>query len=122
MNNLEELRKRIEDNKRKQQLVVDDSFISYYLTHYNINSGLDKLPTHVLYYAYLELLKKNEEELPLGSSQFYRELTSILKRKRWGRQRYYLVDRKLLKNIDENLEFRANLWKKTQVKRKTKTT
>lgn len=109
--NLEELTKRINDNKKKL-LNQDLPFFESYLSYYNLSVGIDKIPTHVLYYAYISYIEKFEEELPLNRVTFYKELKTHFKPVRWGRQRYYLVNRELIKNIDTTMEFRANLWKK----------
>lgn len=114
MSRLDELKKRIESNKKKLDLSSFDQYINYY----NLKKGLDKVPTHVLYYAYSTFIKRFEEDLPLNTVTFYKRLKKSFKSVRWGNQRYYLLDRQSIQNIDENLEFRANLWKRTKNKKK----
>ena len=107
-----ELNKRIADNKKKLLSQSNVSFFDSFISHYNLTIGIDRIPTHVLYYAYISLIEKFEEELPLNQVTFYKELKTHFKPVRWGRQRYYLLDRKLIKNINTDMEFKANLWKK----------
>ena len=109
---LEDLKARIELNKAKSLETASGGFFSFYINHYNLKTGLDKVPTYLLYYAYKSLIAQHEEELPLSNPCFFKELKTHFKAIRWGKQRYYLLDKQSIINIDDNLEFKAKLWNK----------
>jgi hypothetical protein len=117
---LQQLKERIERNKQKSLEATDGGFFSLYLSHYNLKKGLDKVPTHLLYYSYFTFIAHHKEELPLSKGCFFKELKKHFKAVRWGKQRYYLIDKSSILNIDDSMEFRANLWKKSQVTTKEK--
>ena len=118
---LKYLQDRIAKNKQKSLEATDGGFFSLYLSHFNLKKGLDKTPTHLLYYCYVNFIASHKEELPLTKVGFFKELKKHFKAVRWGKQRYYLIEKSSILNIDDELEFRANLWKKNQVTTKEKT-
>jgi len=118
--NLEDLKERISKNKQKSLEAANGGFFSLYISHFNLKKGLDKVPTHLLYYSYFTFIASHKEELPLSMVAFFKELKKHFTAVRWGKQRYYLIEKSSILNIDDNMEFRANLWKKSQVTIKEK--
>lgn len=119
---LEDLKARIEKNKLKSNEEINESPFSAYIFHYNLTNGVDKLATFLLYFIYIKFMQKRASGyVPLKSIAFYKELKKHLKSVRWGKQRYYLVNKELLKNITEELEFEAKINKKRKsVPKRTK--
>ena len=117
---LEDLQARIERNKQKSLEPTECGFFSFYISHYNLKEGLDRVPTYLLYYAYYSLIQGYEEELPLSKTSFFKELKTHFKAIRWGKQRYYLLDKQSILNINNNMEFKAKLWKLNQATVKEK--
>lgn len=113
MSLLEELKARIQANKDKKDQEVEILPFPAYIKHYNFTDGIDKLATYLLYYSYIKFMKKHAPDyIPLKSTAFFRELKKYFKNVRWGNQRYYLINKSLLKNVTEELEFEAKLFKK----------
>jgi hypothetical protein len=56
--------------------------------------------------------KRSPGYIPLKSIAFFKQLKKHLKTVRYGKQRYYLVSKELLKNITEELQFEAKINKK----------
>lgn len=116
---LEELQKRIQQNKKNQEATELPFFVQY-LNHYNIKSGIDRVPTYLLYYAYSDFISRNKEELPLSRRSFSIKLKRHIEAIRWGKQRYSLIDKSTIK-IDQEMEFKAALWQKSQTTIKKET-
>lgn len=113
MTTLEELKARIAANKVKNIEEIEISPFSAYISYYNLTEGVDKLATFLLYYCYVQFMaKKMPDFVPLKSTAFFRKLGKSLKSVRWGKQRYYLVNKELLKNINEETYFEAKIYKK----------
>lgn len=113
---LEELQARITANKAKKTEEIFVSPFSAYISYYNFTEGVDKLATFLLYYCYVQfMVKKMPDFVPLKSTAFFREFRKSFKSVRWGKQRYYLVNKELLKNITSETYFEA----KIDQKRKT---
>jgi len=115
---LQDLQKRIEVNKAKQSVVAETNPFKLYLSHYNITNGVDRIPTYVLYYCYSLFIAKSREDLPLSRIVFYKTLKRFIQPIRWGKQRYYLIDKTVLK-IDEEMIFKAKLCQKEQTRNRT---
>lgn len=98
---LSDLLSRIEKNKQKKE-VVFNSF-DFFLKSYNIENGLDKVPTYLIYYLYRKFLSSNLEILPIKKRQFFKQFKQLFKLKRYGKQRYYLLDKKVLKFTEDDL-------------------
>ena len=110
---LEELKARITANKAKNIEEIEISPFSAYIRYYNLTEGVDKLATYLLYYCYVQFMaKKMPDFVPLKSTAFFRKLRKSLKTVRWGKQRFYLVNKELLKNINEETYFEAKMYKK----------
>lgn len=109
---LADLQQRIQKNK-DNQIATELPFFEQYLNHYNIKSGIDRVPTYLLYYVYSEFIARNKEELPLSRRSFSIVLKRHIKAVRWGKQRYSLIDKSTIK-IDQEMEFKAALWQKSQ--------
>jgi hypothetical protein len=120
MNTLEELKARIAANKAKKQEEIIVSPFSAYINYYNLTEGVDKLATFLLYFCYIQFMKKRfPEYLPLKSTGFFREFKKSFKSIRHGKQRYYLLKKELLQNITEETYFEAKIYKKGTELRKT---
>lgn len=118
---LQALKDRIEKNKKKLQETSEElSTFDLYINAYQLKEGVDKTPSYLLYYSYIEFMKQHEEDLPLSKITFCKRLKKLLKFVRWGKQRYYLIDKSSFK-ITEDLEFKALLWHKSQHLKKEKT-
>lgn len=116
---LKSLQARIEHNKSKSLETASGGFFSFYIGYYNLKKGIDRVPTYLLYYVYKSLIEGYEEELPLSKTSFFKELKTHFKAIRWGKQRYYLLDKQSIINIDDNLEFKAKLWKRNNQRKTT---
>ena len=110
---LEELKARIAANKAKNIEEIEISPFSAYIGYYNLTEGIDKLATYLLYYCYVQFMaKKMPDFVPLKSTAFFREFKKNFKSVRWGKQRFYLVNKELLKNINEETYFESKIYKK----------
>jgi hypothetical protein len=113
MNTLEELKARIAANKAKSNEEIIESPFTAYIDYYNLTEGVDKLATFLLHFCYIQFMtKKCSGYVPLKSTAFFRELGKYFKSVRHGKQRYYLVNKELLKNITEETYFEAKIHKK----------
>jgi hypothetical protein len=113
MSILEELKARIAANKAKIIEEIEISPFSAYIGYYNLTEGVDKLATFLLYHSYVQFMaKKMPEFVPLKSTAFFRELKKSFKSVRHGKQRFYLVNKELLKNINEETYFEAKMYQK----------
>jgi hypothetical protein len=110
---LEELKARIAANKAKNTEEIFVSPFSAYTSYYNLTEGVDKLATFLLYYCYVQFMqKKASGDLPLKTTAFFRQLKKQFKSVRHGKQRFYLVNKELLKNITEETYFEAKIYQK----------
>ena len=113
MTTLEELKARIAANKAKNIEEIEISPFSAYIAYYNLTDGVDRLATFLLYYTYISFMEKRSPgNIPLKSTAFFREFKKKFKSVRWGKQRFYLVNKELLKNINEETYFEAKIYKK----------
>lgn len=113
MTSLEELQARIAANKAKVIEEIEISPFSAYIGYYNFTEGVDKLATYLLYYCYVQFMaKKMPDFVPLKSTAFFKEFRKSFKSVRWGKQRFYLVNKELLKNITDETYFEAKIDKK----------
>ena len=113
MISLEELHARIAANKAKVIEEIEISPFSAYIGYYNFTEGIDKLATYLLYYCYVQFMaKKMPDFVPLKSTAFFKEFRKSFKSVRWGKQRFYLVNKELLKNITDETYFEAKIYKK----------
>lgn len=113
MSKLEQLRERIRKNKEKSEEIELSPFSRFILDN-NIINGIDRVPAYVILYLYREFLKKNPEEYQLKDNEFFIYLKDILDSKRTKKGNFYLIDFKSLKNIPNDLLFKATLWKTNQ--------
>lgn len=95
MISLDNLLARIEKNKNREGQITDPFLL--FLNSYNIENGLDKVPTYLIYFLYRKFLVKNPEVLPLKKNIFFRTFRKQFKFKRYGKQRFYLLDLAKLK-------------------------
>ena len=115
MNTLEELKARIEANKAKSNEEITESPFTAYMSYYNLTEGVDKVATFLLHFCYIQFMeKKSSGYKPLKSTAFFRELKKHFKSVRHGKQRYYLVNKELLKNITDETYFESKIYKKRQ--------
>ena len=113
MNTLEELKALIEANKAKSNEEIIESPFTAYMSYYNLTEGVDKVATFLLHFCYIQFMeKKSSGYIPLKRTAFFRELRKHFKSVRHGKQRYYLVNKELLKNITEETYFEAKIYKK----------
>lgn len=113
MVSLEELKARIEANKAKSNEEISESPFTAYIVYYNLTEGIDKLATFLLHFCYIQFMEKKSPGYPiLKSTAFFREFRKHFKSVRHGKQRYYLVNKELLKNITEETYFEAKIYKK----------
>lgn len=119
MTTLEELKERIRKNKLNQE--IPKSPFSTFLDYYNFKKGLDKVPTYLLYYCYIRFIPRLKDYPPLTKPAFFRKLKTSLNSVRWGNQRYYLVDKSIIVNITEEIEFESKIYaKRAKVPKRTK--
>lgn len=90
MTSLEELRSRIEKNKKTSELVISyKNSVEEFTSKYQIVQGIDRVPTFVLYYLYETY---TTTFLKVSRIEFFRTLSKSLSSKRNGNQRFYLID------------------------------
>ncbi len=119
---LEDLQERIKKNKLKKEQGINESPFSAFISYHNLNKGLDKLATFLLYYIYIRHMQRRFKDYPpLSKIAFFKELKLHLHSVRWGKQRYYLIDKSSIINITEELEFEAKIYEKgKKVPKRTK--
>lgn len=84
-------------------------FITSFIFHYSLSPGKDRIETYIIRELYSKFLKTHSSLLPLSYIDFCRKLCKNIPTKRWGKQRFYLVDRsKLLLSADDELNLRIN--------------
>jgi hypothetical protein len=88
-----ELLEVVEEQKAKESTPVDPKkkrFRSIYsfLEDNNITSGLDRIPTYVVYYTYYQTT-----DTPVDKKWFFRIFKSFHTQARVGKQRYYLLNK-----------------------------
>ena len=98
---LEDLLSRIDKNKNKKEVVTGN--FTHFISSYNIEKGLDKVPTYLIYYLYRQFLQKNQEILPIKKSMFFRHFKALFELKRYGKQRYYMLAKSKIKATDDDL-------------------
>lgn len=106
-NSLEELKLRIEQNKLKSSS-VDKSTLDYFLSYFNISQGSDKIETYLLYELYLELSNSVNNPSPMSKIDFFRKFGKLFTSIRHGNQRYYLLNKDIMR-VPESLYFRIKI-------------
>lgn len=84
-----------EEKKEKQQRSVklkDQSSIRRFISDLNIKTGLDKVPTHVIYYTYRQKWKDTCKAKKSTKIVFFRRFKELFTQMRSNSQRYYLLD------------------------------
>ena len=87
--NLQDLLEILEEKGSEKNLdlpVKETSKISKFIREFNINSGVDRITTHMIYYTYKE--KFGGE---LSKIAFFREFNKEFIQRRTGKQRVYLL-------------------------------
>ena len=86
---LYELLKLVEekDSEKSPDLLIEESSkISKFIREYKINSGIDRIPTHVIYYTY-----KVKFGGDLSKIEFFRHFNKLFTQRRTGKQRVYML-------------------------------
>ena len=86
---LQELLSLIEvtDSEKSPDLFIEEtSKISQFIREYKIHSGLDRIPTCVVYYTYKEKFGGD-----LSKVEFFREFKKEFTQRRTGKQRVYML-------------------------------
>ena len=76
-----------EPEKAPDHLLEDPSPISKFIREFKVHSGVDRIPTHVLYYTYKEKFRGE-----LSKIEFFRHFKKEFTQRRTGKQRVYLLD------------------------------
>lgn len=92
-----------------------------FINHYKIKQGNTKIPTYVLYYAYFQFCKDRNYKR-YSKIEFGRNMSTKFKKKRDGRQRYYMVDSALdlTKEYIGEAKKHDEKWKRWKAKEKSK--
>lgn len=95
---LEFLKKAEEENKKgniKKVKSKDSSSVKRFIKDNNIETGLDKIPTYVIFYTYKRKWSDNiYKEKKVNKIVFFRAFNKLFTQIRTGKQRYYLLDKK----------------------------
>ena len=78
----------VTDSEKSPDLFQEESKISAFIREFKINSGVDRIPLHVIYYTYKEKFGGD-----LSKIAFFREFKKEFIQKRTGKQRVYLLDK-----------------------------
>lgn len=116
--NLEFLKNRLSKINNKEEESLDE--ISLFIKQFNIKKGKDKVETFIIYAMYLKLKSTNPK---LSRVDFFRKLCKNIETVRWGKQRYYLVDRSVMllsTDDEENMRIHESIRKKEINLRKKK--
>ena len=122
MNQLETLRDRIKKNKETISEEFNGDTVREFISDFSIEKGVDKIPTHILYYVYEFRFKT--EGLKLKSTAFFRQFKKYVEPYRKNKQRYYLInksklliDRKLMLEAEQHAENKKiNIPKKKRIR------
>lgn len=108
---LDKLKERLEKHKQ-EQTEASISPIEAFMLSVDLEAGNDKIESFILFEMYLKYLQSFH--LPMTKIDFFRKLSYHIPRKRWGKQRYYLVNRtklKLTESEESNFKIQQRLRK-----------
>jgi len=112
---LKELKARIEANKSKQPVSESSSFFSEFKMYYNVHTGNDRVPNYILRYLFKRFKPKSSETMVLSEREFFQALSRDFESGRWGKYRFYLLDKSELRFNEQN-EFEVELERRTKKK------
>lgn len=95
MSELDDLYKLIEESENKAKKSVKkkhSNSVDRFVSDLNITTGLDKIPTFVIYYHYKKLWKETTTMPKVNKIVFFRAFNKLFTQYRTGKQRYYLLD------------------------------
>jgi hypothetical protein len=93
---LEELLQVIEQAEEKKERSVKNRHINSvdrFISDLGITSGLDKVPTHIIYYHYRRKWYDNNKDKKVTKIVFFRSFNKKFVQSRTGKQRYYLLNK-----------------------------
>ena len=65
---------------------ISTSKIDGFIKQFNLEKGLDRIPTYIIFYTYKEVFKGE-----LSKVEFFRQFSKLFEKKRTGKQRVYLL-------------------------------
>lgn len=92
---LEELLARVEEAERQQKRNVankDSNSIDRFIKDLDLKTGLEKIPTHVIYYTYIKKWYNKVKDKKANKIVFFRAFNKRFTQYRTNKQRYYLLD------------------------------
>lgn len=92
---LEELLARVEKAEREQVRKVankDNNSVDRFILDMNVKTGLERIPTHVIYYTYKKKWYNKSKDKKSNKIVFFRAFNKKFTQHRTNRQRYYLLD------------------------------
>lgn len=83
------------DKKTKKVKPKDSSSVNRFIKDNNVETGLDKIPTYVIFYTYKKKWSDSiYKEKKVNKIVFFRAFNKLFTQIRTGKQRYYLLDKK----------------------------
>lgn len=76
------------DSTQSPEPLLEESEVEEFIREFKIHSGIDRIPTHIIYYTYRE--RFNGEMSKIAFFRAFKKLGFI--QKRTGKQRVYLLD------------------------------
>lgn len=83
---------RVEEDKKRSVKSKHVNSVDRFISELNIRSGLDKIPTHIIFYHYRQKWYDNYKEKKVNKIVFFRAFNKKFVQSRTGKQRYYLLD------------------------------
>lgn len=80
--------------KKKERLVKrqDKNSVERFISDLNLKTGLELVPTYVIFYTYKKKWKDTNKEKKLNKIVFFRAFNKHFTQIRTNKQRYYLLD------------------------------
>lgn len=92
---LEELLSLVDEAETKQQRSVknkDENSVNRFISDLNIKTGLERIPTFVIYYTYKKIWYNKMKDKKVNKIVFFRAFNKEFTQHRTNKQRYYLLD------------------------------
>jgi hypothetical protein len=92
---LEELLSKIDEAEQKQQRSVknvDENSVNRFISDLEIKTGLERIPTFVIYFAYKKIWFNKVKDKKVNKIVFFRAFNKLFTQFRSNKQRYYLLD------------------------------
>lgn len=81
-----------EVKKTKEVKSRDIGSVNRFISELNIKTGLDRIPTHVIFYHYKRKWSDPHKLKKVNKIVFFRSFNKLFTQTRTGKQRYYLLN------------------------------